>query len=299
MTIALDPPAAEPALAIGDPGPKKRVAYLLGSGATQGAIEHAGGRTNQVMEGLRIDLAQRTRDRVVKGFDSDPQLLQLVNSILEGADFEQLVTFFDDTPSEQFRKFGRELREVFSRLLRERLDEVETTIDGKVPELFAALIDMHSVGANTEELSGILSLNYDVFVERAAEQILHREVDYGLDDSHADEAVRVLKLHGSFGWEAVWPVEFTMHHTGTNWIPPGIRKDKDRYPFNALWGRARGILDCDILRIIGCNLGPNDWDLVSLIFSSKYSNRQRSDMQIEVIGSIALWESISKQFPYL
>lgn len=283
------------------PPAPRRVAYLLGAGATQGAIGHAGGETNQLMVGLATDLARRMHVLVDEEYDSDAQLLSLVNSIVDDkADFEQLITFFEDAPSAGLRGFGLSLRKVFSEVLRTKLLEIHDEIEERVQELFAALIDMHLVEDNPERLAGILSLNYDTFVERAIVDMLSVSVDYGISSPDAAvQAIRLLKLHGSFGWSDTWPVEFSLDHAGTNWIPPGIRKTKDRYPFNTLWGMARDVLDCDVLRIIGCNLGPNDWDLVSLIFGSKFAHRTRSPMEIEVIGSIEAARTIAERFPYL
>lgn len=277
-----------------------RVAYLLGAGATQGAIGHAGGETVQLMSGLATDLAQRMHVLVDTEYASDPSLLRLVNSIVDdGADFEQLITFFEDAPAADLRSFGHSLRQVFSEVLRARLLEIHDEIDGRVTELFAALIDMHLVAGNPESLAGILSLNYDAFVERAIVERLGGLIDYGISTYESTSpSIRLLKLHGSFGWSESWPIEFTLDHSGTNWIPPGIRKVKDRYPFNTLWGMARDVLDCDVLRIIGCNLGPNDWDLISLIFGSKFSHRSRPPMELEIIGSIQTAEAIAQRFPY-
>ncbi|MGE3835491.1 MAG: hypothetical protein AB7H43_11970, partial [Acidimicrobiia bacterium] len=279
---------------------RRRVAYLLGAGATQGAIGHAGGETNQLMSGLATDLARRLRVLVDTEYASDPSLLRLVNSIVDDqADFEQLITFFEDAPAANLRSFGHSLRQVFSEVLRVKLLEIHDEIDGRVTELFAALIDMHLVDGNPEILAGLLSLNYDTFVERAIVEHLGSPVDYGISASEPTAAsIRLLKLHGSFGWSDSWPIEFTLDHTGTNWIPPGIRKVKDRYPFNTLWGLARDVLDCDVLRIIGCNLGPNDWDLISLIFGSKFAHRSRPPMEIEVIGSIETAMGIAQRLPY-
>lgn len=284
-----------------EPPAHRRITYLLGAGATQGAIGHAGGETNQLMIGLATALARRMHVLVDEEYDSDPQLLRLVNSIVdEKADFEQLITFFEDAPSAELRAFGLSLRKVFSEVLRSKLLEIHHEIEGRVQELFAALIDMHLVEENPEHLAGVLSLNYDTFVERAIVEVLSGSVDYGIaaPDS-TSQAIRLLKLHGSFGWSDTWPVEFSLAHAGTNWIPPGIRKAKNRYPFNTLWGMARDVLDCDVLRIIGCNLGPNDWDLVSLIFGSKFAHRSRPPMEIEVIGSIQTARTIAERFPYL
>ena len=84
----------------------------------------------------------------------------------------------------------------------------------------------------------------------------------------------------------------------TLWIAPGIQKAKQAYPFNVLWGLAREMLSCDILRVIGCNLGANDWDLISLLFTMRhlYTSDQP---QIEVIDAPRHVEELKISHPYL
>lgn len=84
------------------------------------------------------------------------------------------------------------------------------------------------------------------------------------------------------------------------WIPPGIRKAKDRYPFNLVWGLAREVLDCDVLRVVGCRLGPSDWDLISLLFSTRHSNQGRDDPYVvEIIDSPRHAMQLKADYPYL
>ena len=64
-------------------------------------------------------------------------------------------------------------------------------------------------------------------------------------------------------------------------------------------GRARELLDCDVLRIIGCNLGPNDWDLVSLLFSTRHTHVSAAPYSIEVISAFETADRIRELFPYL
>jgi SIR2-like domain len=183
------------------------------------------------------------------------------------------------------------------------LDQVHKELGERHSELLAALIDMHDVDGVNEELLGFLTLNYDVFLEHAIEKKLGHAVDYGVSvvptTGGASRSIRVLKLHGSFGWANSWPIRTTEGASGTLWIPPGIRKAKSEYPFNAIWGLAREMLDCDVLRIIGCNLSPNDWDLVSLLFTSRHAHAVSAPYDVEVIAGPRTSRHIAKLFPYL
>ena len=101
--------------------------------------------------------------------------------------------------------------------------------------------------------------------------------DYGINvvgHSTTERPLRVIKLHGSFTWTDSWPVRRSRRLKSPDplWIPPGIQKAKERYPFNILWGLAREQLECDILRVVGCRLSASDWDLISLIFSTHHTH---------------------------
>ena len=76
-----------------------------------------------------------------------------------------------------------------------------------------------------------------------------------------------------------------------------IEKVKDRYPFNLLWGKAFELLNCDVLRIVGCNLSQNDWGLISLLFNTQLE--RGGIYEIELIRSHEGGEEIRKKFGFL
>ena len=160
---------------------------------------------------------------------------------------------------------------------------------------------MHNIDQFNEDLQGIITTNYDEYMDEAIEQVSSHPVDFGIriePSSQSSGSVRLLKLHGSFGWQATWPISRGQDMATTLWIPPGIQKAKQAYPFNVLWGLAREMLSCDILRVIGCNLGANDWDLISLLFTMRhlYTSDQP---QIEVIDAPRHVERLKTSHPYL
>ena len=86
----------------------------------------------------------------------------------------------------------------------------------------------------------------------------------------------LIKLHGSFNWKRGFRSIIvdeeqakTVEQEEMLWIPPSIEKERDAYPFNLLWGKAFQLLDCDVLRIIGCKLSQNDWGLISLLYNTQ------------------------------
>ena len=232
----------------------------------------------------------------------------MVNEIVtENVDFEHVITFLDDSPSALHREFADRLRRIFEETLTDRLHSVETALGADRRSLYMALLDMHNVARLNERLQGILTLNYDDFIEDAAAAVYGTPLDFGItagdspDDSPALRSPPLLKLHGSFTWQDVWPIR-PREATGQRplWIPPGIRKAKERYPFNLVWGRAREILNCDILRVVGCKLSSSDWDLISLLFSTRLSDLCRgSPYTVEVIDCPRHAAELRDLYPYL
>lgn len=289
----------------GSSDPARRVVYLLGAGATQGCISFKGSVKSLIMPGLIGPLLQGMRDLVYSEpeYKTHPGLRRLVNEVIEDdTDFEQLITFLEDARSATHQRFAAALRTVFSSVLQSRLADVESELGQSRSDLYAALIDMHEVPGVGEQLVGFLTLNYDGFLEHAIQTHLGYSVDYGISvesQARSDRAIPVLKLHGSFSWSDEWPVRWGPPHEHELWIPPGIRKAKTEYPFNVIWGLAREMLDCDVLRIIGCNLGPNDWDLVSMLFTTMHAHASRGPYRIEVIAWPESADRIGYMFPYL
>lgn len=287
--------------------PAKRVVYLLGAGATQGSVTHRGSTTQLLMQGdLKQDLLDGTRKLALDRYEDEETVMRLVNTVVgDDTDFEHILTFLEDAPSEIFASFARDLKTMFAEVLRERLELVESELHGGESALYGTLIDMHGVPELNEALHGFLTLNYDLFLERAIINGMGRSVDYGISvspttpTSSETTPIKVIKLHGSFGWSNDWPVSTTGDHSSAFWIPPGIRKSKEQYPFNALWGLARELLECDVLRIVGCNLGANDWDLVSLIFTTMHTHVSATPFEVEIISSPTTANRIRRQFPYL
>ncbi len=280
-----------------------RVVYLLGAGATQGCIAHSGSRHKLVMSGLAEPIFEELQRVVEEKYRNHSGITRLVNDVMlaeSGFDIEQLITFLDDSPTLAYRTFSSELRDVFSSVLIDRLADVERELGVVRSRLYAALVDMHDVEGFGESLGGFLTLNYDVLLEHAIDHHLELDVDYGITASiPSRRTITVLKMHGSLGWSPEWPIRAELSDNPGIWIPPGLRKPKNDYPFNAIWGLARELLDCDILRIVGCNLGPNDWDLVSLLFSTRYTHANAAPYRIEVIAEYETVQRIRELFPYL
>ena len=278
------------------------VVYLIGAGGSHASIQAVGSSRSILMRDLTIRLASAVR-RLVTSEDTYRPLANVVNEIIDDADFEHIITFFDESPSALHRDFANQLRRIFEAVLIEQLSQIEQELGTARVALYSALLDMYNITGNNEHLQAILTLNYDNYIEGAAQEVYEAPVNFGIADTDAaGPRLVLLKLHGSFWWQDVWPIRPRERDQTTTplWIPPGIRKAKDRYPFNLVWGLAREVLDCDLLRVVGCRLGPSDWDLISLLFSTRHSHFTRSrPYAVEVIDSPEHAANLKSRYPYL
>ena len=285
---------------------RRKVVYLIGAGASHASVKASDCPYGILMTDLNDPLARKIR-KLVKSKDSRYfSLRRLVNDLVtQETDYEHIITFLDDSPSLLHRQFAGELRTRFYKVLRKRLDRILTELGDDRFKLYAGLLDMYNVQGCPEKLHGILTINYDDYIEAAANAVLEKPLNFGINLAGiktSDIGVSLIKLHGSYSWEDTWPIKVTIAEEKGQplWIPPGIQKAKERYPFNILWGIARDLLQCDVLRIIGCRLGPNDWDLISLLFTTRYSNPSgTTPYVVEVIDSPKRAWELRELFPYL
>ena len=285
-------------------GSPKKVVYLIGAGASHGSVKYAKSARGILMKDLAPTLANKVHELIQSEAEKYDSLGTLANEVIvEDVDVEHVITFLDESPSFIHRQFADELRLTFQTILRSQLDTIKEEIGDNRFSLYAALLDMYQVVNCPEELHAILTINYDEYIEDAAASI-ERPVDFGIRLQEHDvspKSLKLLKLHGSFGWKDTWPIPKVENlNTEPLWIPPGILKGKQQYPFNVLWGLARELLDCDILRIIGCQLSPNDWDLISLLFTTRHTHTSRSSpFVVEVIDSPVHAIELKRLYPYL
>ena len=153
---------------LGGATPPRRVSYLFGAGATQGAVHYAGSARQLVMPGLIGRLMDSTNTAFAEDFSDHAGLRHLVNDVVnDETDFEHLLTFLADTPSRRYQEFAERLKRIFSAVLRRALADVRHELGERHSALYAALLDMHNVPEAGEKLVGLLTLNYDNFLEHA------------------------------------------------------------------------------------------------------------------------------------
>lgn len=283
-------------------GAVPRIVYLIGAGGSNACVKWVKSPYGILMQDLSIPLGNKLRPLLETEYSGHENLVTLVNTVIdENTDIEHVITFLDDAPSKLHRDFAGEMRKAFEEVLRERLREIEKDHGGHPVHLYAALLDMHRITDLPERLGGIITTNYDEYIEEAMTEKHDGSVDFGFElasSSTEPRKLKLLKLHGSFGWQDTWPLSRGTAGD-TLWLPPGINKVKQRYPFNVVWGLARELLSCDILRIIGCRIGANDWDLISLLFTTRHINSTSQPYRIEVIDAPSRVEQFRTSFPYL
>ena len=280
---------------------QEKVVYLFGAGASHGCVSLFRSPYGLLMRDIRTELNLATQAIVNKKYRNSASIIGIANTIAEDADVEHVVTFLDDSSSGVHREFAADLRRIFEQALRKQLAAVQEDIGKEPVDLYAALFDMYHVTRLEESLAGLLTTNYDSYIETALQQAGFEPPDFGFQLAQAEPpgSLHLLKLHGSLDWKATWPPTRTQRAKPALWIPPGIQKAKDRYPFSVLWGKARELLDCDVLRIVGFRLDANDWDLVSLLFGTMHGADNYRPYRLEIIDSLQQADAIKNAFPYL
>jgi hypothetical protein len=279
-----------------------RVVYLIGAGATQAEVS------------LKYDYIKTTMKDIKDGIlgkissATNKELSSIRTELLkEGADVEHLITLYESTGIKKHELISKRLKELFVREIEERLARLPT---GYIPKLLTALLDMHEIPELNEKLFGFITLNYDDFIERSIQET-NEGVDYSVQIRSRHDHLKVgstkfplLKLHGSFNWKNEFPITLRNERNIKSvndvlWIPPGVEKKREKYPFNMLWGRAREVLDCDILRVIGCSLSRNDWQLISLLHTTQQLRSEGKGYNIELIDYHDAGKRVCDMYSYL
>jgi hypothetical protein len=283
---------------------KQKVTYLFGAGSTQGEIAFFDKSfsllTKDIVQGI-ITKIDESKIKILK---------EVKNELTIKSDVEHLITLYENIGTAKHLKVAKKLKELFRQEILDKLTLIKKNNESFFPVLSSALIDMYNVKKINEELCGIITVNYDDLIEQAAQNV-EDEFHYSIETKIKKAQYRIsttlssfpiLKLHGSFNWKKDYPVivtdQYNLKENDVLWIPPGLDKRREQYPFSLLWAKAKEILKCDILRIIGCSLNRNDIQLISLIFSMQKINSAKK-FKIEIIDFHDVGNYIRKNYPYL
>ncbi len=281
---------------------KKKITYILGAGASQAEVS----MKNPAIRILMGNIKDAIHLRIQK--EDTAALREVANELAgEKVDVEHLISLYESSGSHIHLGVARKLRQFFREEIQ---NKIKLLGDDFSPTLLTSLLDMHSLGDLPETLLGILTLNYDGFIETAMHDIFGG-VDLGFEINSKHSKLQIvtstyplLKLHGSFNWKNEFPVSLVDETTLTNeeeylWIPPGVEKKREKYPFSLLWGKAREMLLCDTLRIIGCSLSRNDWELISMMYTTQSLSARDVQYDIEIIDFDNRGEEIKNAYSYL
>jgi hypothetical protein len=269
------------------PKRKKRVVYLFGSGTSHAILKYYD-RANQgilmsdIAEGV-LSTLERDNDNSLKELCTIPYTMPETESKYHNVNIENIISLYESSGTNIDKQRTDKLMNLFRVTINQRIRGASGR--GKSPpDMLTALLDMYSLPKFDEKLCAILTMNYDNLIEEAMIK------NYGginlpfevKPKKHNNKKLPILcKLHGSFNWENTNPVKInndllTDEHNDKNilWVPPGVHKRNDYYPFNIIWGTARSLLKCDILRIIGCSFSVTDLGVISLLHTT---NRLRQD----------------------
>ncbi len=283
------------------PSSKKKVVYLLGSGATHAVVNSIDSQLGLLTRNVKdkfdeIDAARKST--------IDPDIWN--EAVKEVVDIEHLISVIES----DYRFYeANSLREIY----RDTITSLASKIgDLTEPNLYSILYDLYKVSDYDEELQCFLTLNYEDILERTIKEQFGDKIDYGIQLAKSEEDsssevgswARVFKLHGSFSWLNDRPVKVKeLSDIGLGkalWIPPGVDKRRDNYPFNLLWGKAlEALLSCDVLRVVGCSLSRNDWGLIPLIYTAQSFDGTDHTLSVEVIDYPSVVERMKANYPYL
>lgn len=277
-----------------------KIAYLFGAGASQGELSYSGAPKSILMQALADGIALKMSR------DSFRRFRVVSNDLVEGINIEDLITLYEMSGTSEHAEIAERLKTLFRNEIEEIIQQLG---DSFTPTLFTALIDLHSITGLEEELVLILTTNYEDLIETAMQRVkggINYSVKAVCSDgrySLKEDGVPILKLHGSFNWKSRYPIAVQKRikrEKDIIWIPPGVVKRRQYYPFDVVWGKARELLECDTLRIIGSSLSKNDWELVSLIHTTqKMRTDGRPAYTIELIDFPERCGEIKEQHRYL
>lgn len=273
---------------------KKKIVYLFGAGATQAVVKSV----DSTKSLLSPDIQEEIQKYSSRGIDE----IVWNELISTDRDVEHLISVLD---TQNNYSISEKVRGYYHNAI------VKLSKDlSKDPpiNLYSALVDYHNIKGLPERLEALITLNYEDILEQSIVKHFGYDINYIIKTSKVQKkkktAIKIYKLHGSFNWYNSRPIALkkmtSLRHKDTLWIPPGVDKRKDNYPFNLLWGKViEDILHCDVLRVIGCSLSRNDWGLIPILYTVQKFNRHKKPIQIEVIDFPKTATAIKRNYRYL
>lgn len=275
-----------------------KIVYLIGTGATMAEMEHQG--IESYLSMTEIDEAiyemskndggkyEQFHDNFALPLGMD---IEVMISLLEGCTLSE---------SGSFREVCEELKKLFRIYLISQITGKQ--IQSKIS---SSLLHIHReygshMGKSGEELTGMLTINYDSLLEEALCSV-HGGINFGyafkskIYESN-NYVPKLIKLHGSFNWrihkggvfrKKVLEIAKEFEKEDYNddysgWMPPSVYK-RPGGVFESIWDEAvRLLTECSTLRVIGSSLRDEDSALLSLIFTSRLKSWSESGKGFDI-----------------
>ena len=277
---------------------QQKIVYLFGAGATH--AETANLEPNPQEDtflrerGLLIGHVSKRVIEIARSKEKYLADIQMISGSNAPQNIELLISLIENSRIKESETKSR----ILKTLVREDIEGILTmSVVGKF-YLHKALLELHQHRSvkRKEALLGLISLNYDAVLDNAYEAIYNKPPNYSfsLTDTVSNKSIPLLKLHGSFNWENV---TIRGRERSVDIIPLGASKNYLHLPYNFIWSRALELLiQCDILRVIGCSLSQNDIHLVDLLFKAHIEKGKA--IEIQIINSDSAGERLRDDYGF-
>jgi len=299
----------------------EKVVYLLGAGSTQSEINFQGKDSKTTMSEISKGVLKMSR----RGSGLFYKLSQNKDfPLIKDQDIEKLMSLFQGYDDElaDYKKVYEEIRKLFRDYLIKQITKKKIK-----PHILNSLLYAYKnydryIGENGEKLMAVLTTNYDTLLDYSFDKVFD-SINLGFSFTSEKYKLKediplLLKLHGSFNWE-IKDYELCVHDDTTlrnikvgnkGWLPPSVYKKPQLDLYKAIWSKAKkALIECDVLRVIGCSLRNEDISLLSLIFTSQLSkfrntknnktfNIEFIDFEDSIVGNEKK-EGVLQRLPFL
>lgn len=271
----------------------KKIVYLFGAGATHAELQNIA-PVMAVNEGL---LVSHVSSRVIERARREPGYIKdvaMVSGTSGSLNIELLISLIENSKIRGWDHKAHRLKD----LVRRDIGGVLTESRTRRFYLHKALLEFHKHPTiqQKEELTGLISLNYDNVLDTAYKHYYGRQPRYcfSVDTGAALRKIPLLKLHGSFGWTNK---SIRGRRRTIEIIPLGSTKTYIHPPYGCIWNQAlETLIGCDTLRVIGCSLSQNDFHLIDLLFKAHLE--RGSAFEIEIIAKDSVGSDIRRTYGF-
>jgi len=271
----------------------KRIVYLFGAGATHAELQNIAPVVAE-KQGL---LVSHVSSRVIERARREPGYVKdvaMVSGTSGSLNIELLISLIENSKIRGWEHKAHRLKDLVKRDIEGILTEPRT----RRFYLHKALLELHNHPTlqAKEELTGLISLNYDNVLDTAYKDYYGRpRYCFSLDtDDVVIAAIPLLKLHGSFGWTNQ---SIRGRRRTIDIIPLGSTKSYIHPPYGCIWNQAlETLIGCDTLRVIGCSLSQNDFHLIDLLFKAHLERGNAFEM--EIIAGDNIGEEIRRTYGF-